>query len=49
MKALVNVGCDLYMQAAVHDTAHILVAVGLGFYAQLTPSEAYSPSVLSKR
>ncbi len=35
-KSMVNVGCDLYMQAAIPDTSRIMVNVGLGFFVEFT-------------
>lgn len=39
MKASVNVGCDLYMQAVVPDTSMVMIDVGLGFFAEMTQEE----------
>jgi len=35
-KSMVNIGCDLYMQAAIPDTSRIMVNVGLGFFVEFT-------------
>ena len=35
-KSMVNIGCELYMQANIPDTSKIMVNVGLGFFVELT-------------
>ena len=35
-KSMVNIGCDIYMQAAIPDTSRIMVNVGLGFFLEFT-------------
>jgi len=39
MKASINVGCDLYMQAVVPDTSSVMVDIGLGLFAEMTQEE----------
>lgn len=40
VKTQINVGCDVYMQAAVPDTSRIMVSIGLGLFAEFTLKEA---------
>ncbi|XP_060737263.1 protein UXT isoform X2 [Tachysurus vachellii] len=40
LKTDVDLGCNFYVQAHVPDTSKILVAVGYGFFLELTLSEA---------
>ncbi|XP_019170807.1 PREDICTED: protein UXT homolog isoform X2 [Ipomoea nil] len=40
LRSLVNLGSEVYMQAEVPDTRHIIVDVGLGFHVEFTWSEA---------
>ncbi|CAI5991686.1 unnamed protein product [Closterium sp. NIES-64] len=40
MRAMVNLGGDVFVQADVPDTSHIFVAVGLGFHVEFTRLEA---------
>jgi len=40
MKTKVDLGCNFYCQAKVEDTSMIYVQVGLGFFVELTLSEA---------
>lgn len=42
LRTLVNLGSEVYMQADVPDTRTIMVDVGLGFYVELSWSEALS-------
>ena len=35
-KSMVNIGCELYMQANIPDTSKIMVNAGLGFFVELT-------------
>ncbi|KAF7695686.1 protein UXT [Silurus meridionalis] len=40
LKTDVDLGCNFYVQAHVPDTSRIFVAVGYGFFLELTLSEA---------
>ncbi|CAI5504339.1 unnamed protein product [Closterium sp. Naga37s-1] len=40
MRAMVNLGGEVFMQADVPDTSHIFVSVGLGFHVEFTRLEA---------
>nr|GMC55847.1 U11/U12 small nuclear ribonucleoprotein 31 kDa protein [Ipomoea batatas] len=40
LRSLVNLGSEVYVQAEVPDTRHIIVDVGLGFHVEFTWSEA---------
>ncbi|XP_076860172.1 protein UXT [Brachyhypopomus gauderio] len=40
LKTDVDLGCNFYVQAHVPDTSKIFVAVGYGFFVELTHSEA---------
>ncbi|CAI5980795.1 unnamed protein product [Closterium sp. NIES-64] len=40
MRAMVNLGGEVFVQADVPDTSHIFVAVGLGFHVEFTRLEA---------
>ncbi|XP_062854651.1 protein UXT [Trichomycterus rosablanca] len=40
LKTDVDLGCNFYVQAHVPDTSKIFVAVGYGFFVELTLSEA---------
>merc|ERR1712194_872241 len=42
LKTMVDLGCDFYVQARIPDTSWVYVKVGLGFHAQMTPTEAIS-------
>lgn len=35
-KSMVNIGCELYLQASIPDTSKIMVNIGLGFFVELT-------------
>ena len=39
-KSMINVACELYMQASIPDTSKIMVNIGLGFFVELTLAEA---------
>ena len=39
-RAMMNVGCDCFVEAAVDDASFVFVDVGFGFYPQLTLREA---------
>ncbi|CAN8313215.1 unnamed protein product [Cochlearia groenlandica] len=40
LKTMVNIGSEVYMQAEVPDTRHIIMDVGLNFYVEFTRKEA---------
>eukprot|EP01117_Protostelium_nocturnum_P011685 TRINITY_DN4253_c0_g1_i4.p1 TRINITY_DN4253_c0_g1~~TRINITY_DN4253_c0_g1_i4.p1 ORF type:complete len:161 (-),score=47.18 TRINITY_DN4253_c0_g1_i4:165-647(-) len=40
MKAMINLGSEVYVQAKVRDTSRIFVDVGLGFHVEYTLDEA---------
>lgn len=40
LQTMVNLGCEVYMQAEVPDTQRIFVDIGLGFHVEFTWSEA---------
>ncbi|XP_051282748.1 protein UXT [Dicentrarchus labrax] len=40
MKTDVDLGCNFYVQAEVEDSSRIFVAVGYGFFVEMTPDEA---------
>ncbi|CAI5499256.1 unnamed protein product [Closterium sp. Naga37s-1] len=40
MRAMVNLGGEVFVQADVPDTSHIFVSVGLGFHVEFTRLEA---------
>ena len=35
-KSMVNIGCELYMQASIPDTSRIMINIGLGFFVEFT-------------
>jgi prefoldin alpha subunit len=39
VKASINIGCDVYMQAIVPDASMVIVDVGLGFFVEMTVEE----------
>ncbi|XP_028979693.1 protein UXT isoform X1 [Esox lucius] len=40
LKTEIDIGCNFYVQAHVEDSSKIFVAVGYGFFVELTHSEA---------
>ena len=40
LKTKVDLGCNFYCQARVPDPSMVMVAVGLGFFLELTLEEA---------
>uniref|UniRef100_A0A8C7TJ12 Ubiquitously-expressed, prefoldin-like chaperone n=1 Tax=Oncorhynchus mykiss TaxID=8022 RepID=A0A8C7TJ12_ONCMY len=40
LKTEIDLGCNFYVQAHVEDSSKIFVAVGYGFFVELTHSEA---------
>ncbi|KAM9752911.1 protein UXT isoform 2-T2 [Menidia menidia] len=42
LKADVDLGCNFYVQAEVEDSSRLFVAVGFGFFVEMTQAEALS-------
>ena len=40
MKIKVDLGCNFYCQARIHDPSKILISVGLGFFLEMTLEES---------
>ena len=40
LKSMVDLGCNFYTQARVHDASKVFVAVGFGFFVEFTHNEA---------
>ena len=40
LKTMVDLGCNFYAKARVHNFSHIFVSIGLGFYLEMELSEA---------